>query len=275
MLLATVLATTLYFQLQSGESAGLGNTILKPRSTLGIRSEGSLLTQSSWIYNGDARIIVGETLTGTSVSNISPRELHAQGEVLYRYYQEDEETISVGPYFDLALPFHGGTPPYILQRNAATYSAKEDELLHYQHLVGVDLHLDFSGKKLQSSLRNVLFLNGTKIGPNLATYEPLLGFLWKNSYAVIGTVHDPVLTLNISSDFYMAHKKSASLLNGHDGLGGTKRELDIDFGLGWKFMRNTTLTLDMWGTNNLNRGTSNAVPVNFRDGFTVGVEYKF
>ena len=275
MPLATALATTLYFQVQSGELAGMDNTILKPKATLGVRTDGVISYGGiPWVVDGDAKLIFGKTLTGTSVSASDAREFRATGEVLYNYYQEEGERISVGPYVDLALPFHSATP-YILQTESGNYSAEEGDVLHTQHLIGCDLRLDASGRKLQSSLRNVLFVNGTKIGPNLSSYQPLLGLLWTNSYTVLGTVDRPRLTFHLESDFYLAQKNSAGLFNGHDGLGGTKRELDIDFGVRWQFMHNTALTLDTWGTNNLNRGTSTTVPIDFRDGFTLGIEYTF
>jgi hypothetical protein len=63
--------------------------------------------------------------------------------------------------------------------------------------------------------------------------------------------------------------------NSHDGLGGTKREIDLSYGLGYDFTRDTNLTVMSYGYNNLNRGNSSAVPVGFKDGLSVTLSHNF
>ncbi|WP_374590646.1 hypothetical protein [Aquabacterium sp.] len=272
--LTLVMATTLYMRAQSGELAGMGNTVLKPRATIGIKGEGVVAGHDDQLLDYDIQVISGHARTGSSSVVQAQQELRGRAEYLYSYHQSASDRISVGPSFEFALPRHNYSP-FVPQSENNSYAMEEGEVLKRMGLVGIDLRLDAGGEKIASTLRNIVYLNGSRIGPNLETYQPMLGLLWNMNYYVLGTADAPRLTLRSNLDFYFAKKARVSAFNAHDGLGGTKRELDIDIGLSYAVTQHDDLTLDMWGTNNLNRGSSATVPYSFRDGFSVGFNHRF
>ncbi len=93
--------------------------------------------------------------------------------------------------------------------------------------------------------------------------------------AFIGEVTHPKLKLSTDMKFWFAKKAGVSVFNMHDGLGETKREFDYDIRMRYFFDKHIDAYITAYGYNNLNRGSSANDPHGFRDGYGVGVEYKF
>jgi hypothetical protein len=106
-------------------------------------------------------------------------------------------------------------------------------------------------------------------------YRPVLGFDWRYEMFFLGTKIHPKLSFFANTQFWFAKKANVKLFNSHDGIGATKRELYLNYGLNYFITHDTALYLETYAYNNLNRGTSATNPTGFRDGYNLGIRYKF
>ena len=264
------LSTTIYLSQIGGEMPGIYNTMLKPKATLGIKEK---FTTGKLVNNIDINTLYGKAITGKGTTKNRLQELHGQWTLLYPLYKKEPETFKIGLYTSFALPFNTYTPYINLPSTA--YSNEENEVIKKEFLVGADFNFNFSYDKVDSSLHNIIFFHGKKIAPNLLAYQPLYSFDWRNSFYLLGDISHPKLQLSTEMKFWFAKKAGVSIINTHDGVGGTKREFDYNIRLLYFFNKNIDTYITAYGYNNLNRGESINDPHGFRDGYGFGFEYRF
>ena len=212
------------------------------------------------------------TLRKTS-SKPQLQEIRGVGHLIYDFHDNGGiEKVGVGLYTEFARALHR-SPRYIPPETDDAYAAEEGDITRSMLNTGLDLRLALKESRIKSTLHNVIFLSGSRIAPNLLTYKPMLGFMWSNEFAITGSIDHPGLSLLTDMDFYFARKAGVGYLNSHDGLGGTKRELDLRYGLVYSFSPKVRMTVQSYGFNNLNRGTSSTQPTGFKDGLRVGMTW--
>lgn len=274
------LASSLYWVQGSGQAAGLGNVILNPLAQMG----GRLIFQHSawpdWTADGQLGLIYGRTESSDPITLQKTRstpgwqEVHGRAHLIYDFHKDGEAArAGVGLYADFARALHS-LPRYLPPEANDAYAAEEGEITRSMFNSGLDLRLAMRQQRVRAELHNVLFVNGTRIAPNLLTYKPMLGFMWRNEFAINGTIDHPGWSLLTNVDFYFARKAGVAYFNTHDGLAGTKRELDLSYGFGYTYSPKLSLSVLSYGNNNLNRGTSAMVPVGFKDGLRVGLDWQ-
>lgn len=268
-------STAAYLSLYGGQIAGVQNVVLHPRAILGVQEDLRLSTLPRWTNDFDLSLIYGSAETGTGRTGDSVQEIRAQWFSLYPLYQKDDVLrFNAGLYGELAEPLHRYTP--LLSPSAgSSYAVEENEKLDRQELLGADFNLRFDYDRLHSDFHNVLYLYGHRLGPNLLGYAPVLGLDWRNRAALIGDGEHPKLDFYTNLRFFFARKNGTALFNTHDGLGGTKREFDLIYGLAYHFNRKTEAYVEATSANNLNRGGDTSKPQDFRDGFLVGIKHTF
>lgn len=265
----------------TGQVAGLGNVILYPKLQAGV---GMALHHSDFPqWDADARLqlIYGRTASSDpvtlskSVNGSALQEYRGQAHLIYNFHQDGEAAkAGVGLYVDLERPIRSA-PRYVPPTYKVGYAMEEGEVAHRILDTGVDFRFKVKQQRLASELHNVIFLSGTRIAPNLLTYKPMLAFMWGNAFSITGTVDHPGWSFLTDVEFYFARKAGVRYLNLHDGLGGTKRELGLSYGVAYDVNPLTRVSLKSYGFNNLNRGSSSAVPAGFKDGFTLSVVRQF
>lgn len=268
-----------YAELGAGQAVGLGNVILDPLLTVGGRATARSASFPNWSADGDLRVIYGKTesfdpLTMRNKTN-KPRlqEIRGSGHLIYDFHDEGGiEKIGIGLYSEFARALHS-FPRYIPPETDDAYAAEEGDITRSMLNTGLDLRLALKESRIKSTLHNVIFLSGSRIAPNLLTYKPMLGFMWSNEFAITGSIDRPGLSLLTDMDFYFARKAGVGYLNGHDGLGGTKRELDLRYGLAYSLSPKMRMSVQSYGYNNLNRGTSSTLPTGFKDGLRLGMSW--
>jgi hypothetical protein len=129
--------------------------------------------------------------------------------------------------------------------------------------------------KSSSSFHNIFYFYGKRIGPNILAYQPVLGFDWRHEIFILGTKARPSLSFFANLQFWFARKAMTKLLNTHDGIGATKRELYLSYGMNYFISRKTAVYVESYGYNNLNRGSSTTDPKGFRDGAMIGIQHTF
>jgi hypothetical protein len=268
-----------YAELGAGQSAGLGNVILNPVLTIGGRATARSDSFPNWSADGDLRMIYGKTESSdpTTLRKTSSKpqlqEIRGVGHLIYDFHDNGGiEKVGVGLYTEFARALHR-SPRYIPPETDDAYAAEEGDITRSMLNTGLDLRLALKESRIKSTLHNVIFLSGSRIAPNLLTYKPMLGFMWSNEFAITGSIDHPGLSLLTDMDFYFARKAGVGYLNSHDGLGGTKRELDLRYGLVYSFSPKVRMTVQSYGFNNLNRGTSSTQPTGFKDGLRVGMTW--
>ena len=266
----------------TGQLAGMGNVILEPKLQLGL---GVLLHHPDfprWDADGNLQILYGSTQSSdpvtlqNSVSQSALQELRGQGHLIYNFHQDGQATkVGVGLYADMARPLHD-LPRYIPAQVDSVYAAEEGEITSHALDLGLDLRYVLNERRVSSELHNILFISGNRIAPNLLSYQPMLGFMWSNAFAIAGDIGRPGnWSLVTDVDFYFARKAGVTYFNTHDGIGGTKRELDLSYGLTYEVDPATRVSFKSYGYNNLNRGNSSMVPTGFKDGFRMTVLHRF
>lgn len=267
------LHATLYTTLGTGQLAGMNNTVLSPKLGFGTRLDYRPQAWREWETQADVAALYGSTQTGDGRVGNRLQELRGRVYSGYDFYRMDGiARAGVGLYSEFALPFHSYTP-YAQQQTTTAYSAEEGERLSREFLYGLDLKFSLRHDRLQSDFDNILFASGNRIGPNLITYKPLLGFRWHNEFFMLGNLDAPQLSLFTDIDFYFARKANTAVFNTHDGLGGTKREIYLSYGLRYYCTPQTAISLQAYGYNNLNRGNSAVMPNGFRDGFLLSLSH--
>ena len=267
--------TTAYLAYSSGQLAGLDNVILHPRATVGVTEDLAPSIAPQWHSHLDASAIYGSADTGNGRRSDSFQELRANLRSLYQFYSHDEVLrFSAGLYGEFAFPLQHYVPYYV-PTAANDYALEENERIGHESLFGADLNTALDYDRLTSSLDTVVFFSGHRLGPNLLAYSPLLGFDWTNRVYLIGNIAAPKLDLYLNTKFWFARKAGSSILNVHDGVGGTKREIDFTIGLGYTLHGTTRLYLESYGNNNINRGADISKPQGFRDGFVFGLTQRF
>ena len=264
------LATSFYLGQIGGKLSGMNNIELKPKAIIGIREK---MKTGKVLHDIDICALYGNAKTGDGINTGKPLELRANWTALYPLYKNYAESFNAGLYTSFALPFHNYTP--YISPGAYAYSAEENEVIKKELLLGVDFNFKYTYDKIDSSLHNIIFFQGKKIAPNLLAYKPLYGFDWRNSFFLLGNTDNPRLKLSTNIQFWFARKAGVALFNAHDGLGGTKREFDYDIRLHYFFNKKFQTYVTAYGYNNLNRGASTKEPYGFKDGFGVGIEYKY
>jgi hypothetical protein len=112
--------------------------------------------------------------------------------------------------------------------------------------------------------------SGSRMAPNGVEYDPLF---------VIDTNFN--VGLNSSRTFYLfsednfwAQEATPGVTNAHQGaLDFSKREYDLELGLGWRYWPHSEVRAFGYSFNNLNRGDSATSPSGYKDG--LGVENRF
>lgn len=270
-----------FLTLGAGQIAGLGNVILDPLVQPGVTLHLSDSRWPAWEADGSFRLIYGRTEStdpatlGTKTSKPALQEYRGQAHVIYNYERDgDAAKAGVGLYVDMARPIRS-SPRYTPPEANDAYAAEEGEIAGTIFDTGLDFRFALHEQRVASVLDNVVFINGSRIAPNLLTYKPMLGFMWHNQFAITGSIGQPGWSFSTDVDFYFARKAGVRYFNGHDGLGGTKRELDLSYGVSYQFDAADALSVKSYGYNNLNRGSSSMVPVGFKDGLRVTMSHQF
>jgi hypothetical protein len=259
----------------AGQIAGMGNVILNPTVTGGL--DVTLTSDAFPKVEVDARtaLIYGKVQSTNSKSSPSLQELRGRIHTIYNFYNDKNiSKAGVGLYVEYAHAFRD-KPRYVPQDTASIYAAEENETIYNQFDTGVDFRFSIRDDRVSSELHNILFTSGNRIGPNLLTYKPILGFMWHNQFYITGNVDNPGLSFLTDLEFYFAKKAGVGYFNTHDGLGGTKREIYLSYALAYTPTPQTTFTLRTYGYNNLNRGSSASSPFGFKDGLSLGVSTGF
>ena len=269
------LISTLYLDHYTGELAGMNNVVLNPNFVLGSRSEVTLNQYPNWRNNVDLYAIYGRTLAGHETNEQGFQELRGKVTSLYTFYNNDDIlTFNTGLYGLFAHPFNHYSP-LVNPTTNIEYAAEENEKISEESLIGWDFNFDVNYDKSASSFHNILYLSGKRIGPNLLAYQPVLGFDWRHEIFILGTQARPKLSLFANLQFWFARKAAAKFFNMHDGIGATKRELYLSYGVNYFISNNTEIFVQSYGYNNLNRGSSTTDPKGFRDGAIVGIQHTF
>lgn len=265
----------------AGQMAGMGNVILDPTIQLGLKGRFLFPGHPNWDADASGNLIYGKTEStdpatlSRIISKPGLQELRGQAHAIYNFSGAGtSSTAGVGLYVDIAhdLVSH---PRYTPSSVDDIYAAEEGEITRNMVDTGVDLRFRIEDQQLASELHNVLFISGNRVAPNLLTYKPMLGTMWSNSFLLSGTRDQHGWRLLTDVDFYFARKAGVRYFNAHDGLGGTKREIDLSYGLAYDFSHDTRFTVKSYGYNNLNRGNSSAVPVGFKDGMSLQLTHSF
>jgi hypothetical protein len=267
--------STLYLDHYTGELAGMSNIILQPSFVLGTRNDPTLTKFPNWHNSVDLYAIYGSALAGRETTGQTFQEVRGKVTSLYTFYNSDDVlTFNTGLYSLLAYSLHNYSP-YIDPATNMEYAAEENEKINKEELVGWDFNFDVNYDKSASSLHNIFYFSGKRIGPNILAYQPVLGFDWRHEIFILGTKARPRLSLFANLQFWFARKASAKLLNSHDGIGATKRELYLSYGISYFISDKTAIYVESYGYNNLNRGSSATDPKGFRDGSIVGIRHTF
>jgi hypothetical protein len=269
------LATTMYLEYRTGNLAGIGNVVVEPQFVIGASNDFTFKALPNWHNSIDLRAIYGDALTGTGTTGSSVQEIRGKVTSLYTLYKKDDIfSFNTGIYSLLAYSLHNYTP-YQDPSTAVLYAAEENEVIDRETLVGWDFNFDIKDDKIASSFHNIIYFCGKKIAPNLLAYKPSLGFDWTNEVFLFGNNDRPRLSFYANIEFWFARKANVGFINLHDGIGGTKRELYLGYGLNLYYSKQTKFYLITYGYNNLNRGNSLSQPSGFRDGSVLGVSHMF
>lgn len=269
------LATAVYVNHYTGQIAGMNNVILEPAYSFGVRNDFTLAAAPDWRNSIDIQAIYGKAQSGLGVTGSNLQELRGKLSFLYNLYDKDEGlTLNAGLYSLLAIPVEHSSP-LINPATNTEYAAEENERVAGERLFGVDLNMSYKHDKLDSSFHNVFYFHGRRVAPNLLGYVPLLGFDWSQEIHIIGDVDQPKFSFYANVQFWFARKAHVAVLNTHDGLGATKRELLLEYGLNYHLTKQTSIQLRSFGFNNLNRGASATDPKGFRDGSILGITHTF
>lgn len=276
MLGVITLLSTIYLDRYTGELAGMRNVILEPQYVVGMVNEFEVNSLPKWHTGIDLYGIYGSAKTGTGDVSSQFQEVRGKVTSLYTIYNQDDIfSVNTGLYSQLAYPLHFYLPYRDPDPNVE-YAEEENERLSTEVLLGWDVNLDTRYDKIASSLHNILFLtSGKKIAPNLLAYVPSLAFDWDNQMFLWGTEKQPRLSIEMNMTFWFARKADVNFFNAHDGIGGTKREFYLDYGINYWLDRKTELTVKTYGYNNLNRGSGASSPIDFKDGANIGINYTF
>lgn len=275
MAILSAVVTTAYISFNSGPLAGLDNVLLHPRATLGLSEDFALTALPDWHQHLNIYMLYGNADTGTGRSSDRIQEVRGDFTSLYTFYRPDPVLrFSAGLYGELAYPLQHYVPYYTPTAQTG-YSLEENESIGNETLVGADLNTALDYDRLSTSLHTVFFFTGNRIGPNLLAYAPLLGFDWTNSFYLVGTAAKPRFSIYLNSKFWFARKGGTSIFNTHDGIGGTKREIDLTVGAALMLNHSTRLYAESYGYNNINRGTDTSKPNGYTDGFITGISYRF
>jgi hypothetical protein len=273
---ALSLVSMLYFERINGELAGMNNIILRPHYAFGVRNELTLAAAPKWHNSLDLYALHGNALyDGGKTTRSELLEVRAKLTSLYTFYNDNDVlTFNTGIYSLLAYPIHN-YEPYADPSLNKEYSAEESERIRMEDLVGWDFNFKVNYNKSASSFHNIIYFYGERVAPNLLGYRPVLGFDWRCEMFFIGTASHPKLSFFANSQFWFAKKANTKILNTHDGIGATKREISINYGINYFITPHTTLHLESFAYNNLHRGESATDPTGFRDGYKFGVNYEF
>jgi hypothetical protein len=269
------LLTSLYIDRYSGELAGMRNVILEPQYIVGIRNEIDLNAIPDLHTSIDLYGIYGSAKTGTGNVGDQIQEFRGKITSLYTFYNKDDIfTVNTGLYSLFAHPLHHYLPYRDPDPNVE-YAEDENERLTSEFLLGWDINFATRYDKIASSLHNIIFFSGQKMAPNLLAYVPSLGFDWTNEMFLLGTEDRPRLSFDMNLKFWFARKADVKLFNTHDGIGGTKREFYLSYGINYWLGKQTEISLKTYGYNNLNRGDGISSPKGFKDGAVLSIEYTF
>jgi hypothetical protein len=269
------LVSTLYLDHYTGELAGMSNVILRPSFVLGTRNEATFTKFPNWHNSVDLYAIYGSALAGRETTGQAFQEVRGKVTSLYTFYDNDDIlTFNTGLYSLLAHSLHNYSP-YIDPATNTEYAAEENEKIGKEELFGWDFNFDVNYDKSASSFHNIFYFSGKRIGPNILAYQPVLGFDWRQEIFILGTKALPRLSFFANLQFWFARKASAKLFNSHDGIGVTKRELYLSYGVNYFVSEKTAIYAQSYGYNNLNRGSSTTDPNGFRDGAIVGIQHTF
>ena len=275
MLNTICLLSSIYIDRYTGELAGMRNVILEPQYVVGTRNDFDLKVLPALHTSIDLYGIYGSAKTGTGPVSSEIQEVRGKITSLYTLYNKDDVfSVNTGIYSLFAHPLHHYLPYRDPDPNVE-YAEDENERLASEFLLGWDFHFATRYDKTVSSLHNIIFISGQKMAPNLLAYIPSLGVDWTNEIFLLGTEERPGLSFNMNLKFWFARKADVKLFNSHDGIGGTKREFYLSYGINYYIKTHTKLSLSTYGYNNLNRGIGISNPKDFRDGAIFGIQYTF
>ena len=262
-------------KLGAGQIAGMGSAILHPVLTLGTSGDFHLRDFPQVDTDFNTSVILGKTESTQHTTKPGLQELRFSAHSIYNFYNDRGiSKAGVGLYVDFAQALHHQSR-YVPQDTSSIYAAEENESIQHQLNTGLDFRISIHNDRATSDLHNVIFLSGNRVGPNLLTYQPLLGFMWSNKFHFSGSESEPGLSFMTDMNFYFAKKNGVKVFNSHDGLGGTKREIYLSYGLEYTTESKTAYTIRSYGFNNLNRGASTMAPSGFKDGLSIGMVKPF
>jgi len=275
MLAVFALLSSFYVEHRTGQLAGMGNVVLEPAYVIGTTNELDLESIPRWHNYLDLYAIDGAALTGSGTTKNEIQEVRAKFISAYTVYNNDDIfSFNTGLYSLWARPTHHYLP-YLDPSAVQEYATEEDDVIRGESLLGLDLNFNVREEKIHSTFHNIFYLSGKRIAPNLLTYQPTLGFDWNNEVYLWGTQQEPKLSFTTNVDFWFARKANVKLINVHDGVGGTKREVYLEYGLRYYIKHDMSVYLATFGYNNLNRGSSQSEPAGFRDGSMLEFKYSF
>ena len=262
-------------KLGAGQIAGMGNAILHPALTLGASGDFHLRDFPQVDTDFNASVIFGKTESTQNMTKPGLQEFRGSTHSIYNFYNDRGiSKAGVGLYVDFAQALRHQSR-YVPQDESSIYAAEENESIQHQLNTGLDFRISIHNDRVASDLHNVIFLSGNRVGPNLLTYQPLLGFMWSNKFHFSGSESEPGLSFLTDMNFYFARKNGVKVFNSHDGLGGTKREIYLSYGLEYTTESKMAYTIRSYGFNNLNRGASTMSPSGFKDGLSIGMVKPF
>jgi hypothetical protein len=255
--------------------AGMGNVVLQPQYTIGTSNDITFKALPNWHNHIDLSAIYGNALTGNGASGKDFQEIHGKIMSLYTVYNSNDVLMfNTGLYSLFADPLHN-YPSYLNLSSNVEYAAEENEKLNHEELLGWDFDFEINYDKSVSSIHNIVYFSGQRIAPNILSYKPVMGFDWHHEIFLWGDKDKPKFSIFGDAQFWFARKEGVGVINSHDGIGATKREFYLAYGVSYFFTKKTAIYLESYGFNNLNRGTSTTEPIGFRDGSVFGIRHTF
>ena len=109
------------------------------------------------------------------------------------------------------------------------------------------------------------YATGTREAPNGFAFDPLVKL---DSDLNFGLLPNKRLYLFLQNGFWPQRTATAA-------SGASQRELDLDLGAAWNYFDSLELRVSAYSLNNLNRGTSPALPDGYKDGLAIENRYYF
>src|SRR5262249_41176534 len=117
-----------------------------------------------------------------------------------------------------------------------------------------------------------VFFTGDRVAPNGLLFDPLFNVGLELNFEIIS---NKTLYAFVDSKFWTQRAASGTTNAGQGKFDFSKRELDFSGGLAWNYFSTLELRASAYSFNNLNRGTSLAVPIGYQDGSFIENRFYF